>query len=71
MTENLPVPAPEPSGQVNYLNQEEIETLNLIVSAYLDFAELQKPVAVGRCTWPTGFPSSTTSDEILRYAQTL
>ena len=25
----------------NYLQQEEIETLNLIVSAYLDFAELQ------------------------------
>ncbi len=25
----------------NYLNQEEIEALNLIVSAYLDFAELQ------------------------------
>ena len=25
----------------NYLNQEEIESLNLIVSAYLDFAELQ------------------------------
>ncbi len=25
----------------NYLSQEEIETLNLIVSAYLDFAELQ------------------------------
>jgi hypothetical protein len=25
----------------NYLNREEIETLNLIVSAYLDFAELQ------------------------------
>jgi len=25
----------------NYLNQEEIETLNLLVSAYLDFAELQ------------------------------
>jgi hypothetical protein len=25
----------------NYLNQSEIETLNLIVSAYLDFAELQ------------------------------
>lgn len=25
----------------NYLNQEELETLNLIVSAYLDFAELQ------------------------------
>ncbi len=25
----------------NYLNHEEIETLNLIVSAYLDFAELQ------------------------------
>ena len=34
----------------NYLNQEEIETLNLIVSAYLDFAELQargrKPMAM-------------------------
>ena len=25
----------------NYLNQEELEVLNLIVSAYLDFAELQ------------------------------
>src|SRR5260370_15083500 len=25
----------------NYLNHDEIETLNLIVSAYLDFAELQ------------------------------
>jgi hypothetical protein len=25
----------------NYLNRQEIETLNLIVSAYLDFAELQ------------------------------
>jgi len=25
----------------NYLNRDEIETLNLIVSAYLDFAELQ------------------------------
>jgi hypothetical protein len=25
----------------NYLNHEEIETLNLIVSAYLDFGELQ------------------------------
>ena len=25
----------------NYLNQEELEDLNLIVSAYLDFAELQ------------------------------
>ncbi len=25
----------------NYLNREEIESLNLIVSAYLDFAELQ------------------------------
>ena len=25
----------------NYLTREEIETLNLIVSAYLDFAELQ------------------------------
>lgn len=25
----------------NYLTQEEIETLNLVVSAYLDFAELQ------------------------------
>jgi hypothetical protein len=25
----------------NYLNREEVETLNLIVSAYLDFAELQ------------------------------
>ena len=25
----------------NYLNQEEIESFNLIVSAYLDFAELQ------------------------------
>jgi hypothetical protein len=25
----------------NYLSREEIETLNLIVSAYLDFAELQ------------------------------
>jgi hypothetical protein len=25
----------------NYLNHEEIETLNLIVSAYLDFPELQ------------------------------
>jgi hypothetical protein len=34
----------------NYLNREEIETLNLIVSAYLDFAELQarnrKPMAM-------------------------
>jgi hypothetical protein len=34
----------------NYLTQEEIETLNLIVSAYLDFAELQarsrKPMAM-------------------------
>jgi len=25
----------------NYLNKEELEALNLIVSAYLDFAELQ------------------------------
>jgi hypothetical protein len=25
----------------NYLNKDEMETLNLIVSAYLDFAELQ------------------------------
>jgi hypothetical protein len=35
----------------NYLTQQEIETLNLIVSAYLDFAELQarsrKPMAMG------------------------
>ena len=34
----------------NYLNHDEIETLNLIVSAYLDFAELQarnrKPMAM-------------------------
>jgi hypothetical protein len=34
----------------NYLNRDEIETLNLIVSAYLDFAELQarsrKPMAM-------------------------
>jgi hypothetical protein len=34
----------------NYLTQQEIETLNLIVSAYLDFAELQahsrKPMAM-------------------------
>lgn len=34
----------------NYLDREEIETLNLIVSAYLDFAELQarnrKPMAM-------------------------
>lgn len=29
----------------NYLNEDEIKALNLIVSAYLDFAELQ---AVGR-----------------------
>jgi hypothetical protein len=35
----------------NYLTREEIETLNLIVSAYLDFAELQarsrKPMTMG------------------------
>src|ERR1700732_2990078 len=34
----------------NYLTHQEIETLNLIVSAYLDFAELQarsrKPVTM-------------------------
>ena len=36
----------------NYLTHEEIETLNLIVSAYLDFAELQarsqKPMTMPR-----------------------
>ena len=35
----------------NYLNREEIEALNLIVSAYLEFAELQarnrKPMSMG------------------------
>lgn len=34
----------------NYLNHEELETLNLVVSAYLDFAKLQalnrKPMAM-------------------------
>ncbi len=32
---------PTSASPKNYLNQAEIETLNLIVSAYLDFAELQ------------------------------
>jgi hypothetical protein len=43
----------------NYLTEEEIQALNLIVSAYLDFAELQarsrKPM------YMTGFASWTTS----------
>ena len=33
----------------NYLTQQEIETLNLIVSAYLDFAELQARSSKPRC----------------------
>ena len=44
----------------NYLTQPEIEALNLIVSAYLDFAELQAR-AIDRCTWPIGLPSWTIS----------
>src|SRR5450432_2286713 len=43
----------------NYLNREEIETLNLIVSAYLDFAEL-RPAAANPWPCATGSPSSTT-----------
>ena len=45
----------------NYLNHEEIEVLNLIVSAYLDFAELQargrKPMAMR--DWITKLDFST------------
>ena len=44
----------------NYLHHEEIEALNLIVSAYLEFAELQAK-AGGRCTWPIGSRSSMIS----------
>lgn len=36
-----PIRKPDVAIAKNYLNQDEIEALNLIVSAYLDFAELQ------------------------------
>jgi hypothetical protein len=42
----------------NYLNEEELGLLNRIVTAYLEFAELQ---ASSRKPWPIGSPSSKTS----------
>lgn len=49
-TAGNPIRRTDVSVAKNYLNHEEIETLNLIVSAYLDFAELQarsrKPMAM-------------------------
>ena len=59
----------------NYLTHEEIETLNLIVSAYLDFAELQarsqKPMTM--CNWIAKLDSFLTlSDrELLTHAGTI
>jgi hypothetical protein len=44
----------------NYLSREEIDAVNLIVSAYLDFAN-SRPARVGRCTWQTGLRNWTTS----------
>jgi hypothetical protein len=59
----------------NYLTHEEIETLNLIVSAYLDFAELQarRPEPMTMCEWIAKLDSflRLSDRELLTHAGTI